>query len=139
MKKVKKHSLPWWKRKAKATFQKFIRLRDSDENGFCKCCTCGRTTHYKKMNGGHFIPTEWLSTCFIEHNCHAQCVYCNKGLQGNTDSYWVFMEKKYGREAVDQLIAQKHLNVKHSYSDYQEIIEIYTDKINGLEIQKGLL
>jgi hypothetical protein len=48
------------------------------------------------------------------------------------------MEKKYGRGTVDQLIQQKHLNVKHSYSDYEEIIDIYTDKINGLLIQKGL-
>lgn len=136
---MKKHTLSWWKKKAKATFQKWVRLRDSDEYGFCKCCTCGRTYHWKKINGGHFIPAEWLATCFIEHNCHSQCIYCNKGLQGNTDVYFVFMEKKYGRPAVDQLIAQKHLNVKHSYIDYQEIIDIYTDKSNGLEIQKGLI
>ena len=136
---MKKHTLSWWKKKAKATFQLYIRLRDSDKHGFCKCITCGKVSHYKKMNGGHFIPAERLATCFIEHNCHGQCVYCNKGLQGNTDAYWVFMEKKYGRETIDSLMQQKELNVKHKFYDYQEIIEIYTDKINGLEIQKGLL
>jgi len=136
---MKKHTLSWWEKKAKQTVQKYVRLRDSDENGYCKCCTCGRVYHWKKMNGGHFIPAEWLATCFIEHNIHAQCIYCNKGLQGNTDAYWVFMEKKYGREEIDLLMESKHLNVKHKYFDYQQIIEEYTDKINGLEIQKGLL
>ena len=134
----KQHDLTWWKKEAKKTFQLYVRLRDADSFGYCTCVTCGRRNHYKKMNGGHFIPAEWLSTCFIEHNCHAQCVYCNKGLQGNTDAYFIFMEKKYGRGTVDQLIQQKHLNVKHSYQDYQEIIDIYSDKINGLCIQKGL-
>ena len=135
---MKKHTLTWWKKKAKKTFQKWVRLRDADKHGFCKCCTCGTIKHWKKCDGGHFIPAEWLATCFIEHNCHSQCKSCNGFLEGNKDEYFIFMEKKYGRGTVDQLIQQKHLNIKYTYSDYSDIIDLYTDKIIGLCKQKGI-
>ena len=133
-----KWSVARWKKEAKKVFQRWVRLRDMDNNGFCKCCSCDRVYHWKELNAGHFIPAEWLATCFDERNCHAQCVYCNKGLQGNTDSYFLFMEKNYGRGFVEELVSRKHNKVKLKAFDYQEIIETYSDKCVGLEIQKGV-
>jgi len=37
-------------------FSKYIRLRDSDKNGYCKCVTCPKTGFWTKdgMQAGHF-------------------------------------------------------------------------------------
>lgn len=87
------------------------------------------------MNGGHYIPAAWLATCFIELNCHAQCVYCNKGLGGNIDEYRKFMIKKYGKDIVDSLSQQKHLNVKYTIWDFKAII-IHYDQLNEKIIER---
>lgn len=133
------HNWSYWKRQAKIVFQKYIRLRDSNNQGFCFCASCGRAGHWKKMNGGHFIPAERLATCFVEQNCHAQCVYCNKGLGGNVHEYRKFMVKRYGKETVESLENQKHLNIKYTMYDFKAIIILYDQKIDEMKARKGLV
>lgn len=124
------HNWSYWKKRAKKQFQLYVRLRDADKAGCCRCITCGRIYHYKRMNGGHFIPAEWTSTCFMEINCHSQCVYCNLGLEGNREKYREFMIKKYGLENVEGLEKQKHIQTKYTIYDFQIIEKIYKDKCN---------
>ena len=42
--------------KAAKLLQRLVRLKASDDNGYCQCVTCGKIDHYKAMQGGHFIP-----------------------------------------------------------------------------------
>lgn len=62
------------KEKLDKVFSYYIRLRDADENGYCKCCTCGKKFHWKKIQNGHWISRGKLSTRFHEQNCNSQCL-----------------------------------------------------------------
>jgi len=44
---------------------------------------------------------------------------------GATDLYWIWMEGHYGREVIDELIAQRNTTTKFKVWDYQAIEEKY--------------
>lgn len=132
MKKKKEKPDKWWKEKAWKAFSLWVRLRDSNELGICKCCTCGVEKMWKKMHAGHFVNGRTNSILFDEKNCHAQCYRCNVILSGNWSAYYEYMLNKYGLDTINRLLKQKKQIRKFYKADYQEIIEIYT-------IEKGLM
>lgn len=88
------------RRKALGVFQLWVRLRDADENGYAQCISCGRTYHYKQMDGGHYEGRMNRGTELEEDNCHAQCKRCNGPLQGNAIAYRNRLIEKIGIERV---------------------------------------
>jgi hypothetical protein len=58
--------------------QRLVRLKASDDNGYCQCVTCGKTDHYKAMQGGHFIPRGRTILKLHEKNINPQCPGCNQ-------------------------------------------------------------
>jgi len=70
------------KAKLDRVFSKYIRMRDSDEDGIVKCITCGKWVAYIDADAGHFISRKNLSTRYMEQNCHAQCRHDNRFLHG---------------------------------------------------------
>jgi hypothetical protein len=63
--------------KAAVLLQRLVRLKASDDNGYCQCVTCGKVDHYKNMQGGHFIPRHRTIFKLFEENIHPQCPHCN--------------------------------------------------------------
>ena len=64
--------------KALETIQKLARISAADDNGYCKCVSCGKLDHYKNMDGGHFIPKGSSSRWALEEsNVNPQCKGCN--------------------------------------------------------------
>ena len=124
--KAKSHS--WWFKKTKETFNKYIRLRDSDE-GMCICVTCEVRIPTKESNAGHYMH----SLHFVEDNQHTQCRRCNLFLSGNLAKYTLFMIDKYGRERVDELHKEKMKPHKYGISDLRDIREEYKERIKRLE------
>jgi len=122
-------------------FSIYIRLRDADSNGYCWCITCGRTHYWSdghQVNCGHFIPRGRKAVRFDERNCHAQCVHCNKWLNGAWDIYEQRMIEMYGKEEVEKL--KEKSRIGGSYSGYQlaEMITEYNEKVKALKLEKGL-
>lgn len=109
-------------------FSEYIRLRDADENGICKCFTCGLRRHWKQMDAGHGLGRQHWGARYNEKNVHAQCKRCNGFEGGKRDVYkenvdkiyghgtWAFMElackraKKLSQFEVDVL--EKHYKAK---------------------------
>jgi hypothetical protein len=89
-------------------FSVFIRLRDCLETTGTlthgKCCTCGRKYPMKKLQAGHFIPGRMDSILFDPTCVHSQCYKCNIERQGEWLKYWRFMEVKYGRPYILELM-----------------------------------
>ena len=56
MAKRKKSTISQEVEKAAKLLQRLVRLKASDDNGYCQCVTCGKIDHYKNMQGGHFMP-----------------------------------------------------------------------------------
>ena len=56
MPKRKKSTIAQEVEKAAKLLQRLVRLKASDDNGYCRCVTCDKIDHYKNMQGGHFMP-----------------------------------------------------------------------------------
>ena len=131
MAKAKKEAWDWC--------SKYIRLRDADRDGYCRCCTCGIIRHWKKIDAGHFIGRGiggMSGVYFDERNIHAQCKRCNGFLQGNHKAYEHFMLEKYGQTVIDEL---RWLHKNQSYK--RKIIafgEMYKQMAKSMSVTKGV-
>ncbi len=131
------------KDKAWAAFSLFIRTRDSIKTtgtlDRCVCVTCPRSyprTGVGCIQAGHFIPGRRNSVLFSETGVHGQCLGCNgnppMGKGGNSIEYFLFMEKTYGREVIDELIAQSKQTVQYKTHDFERFAEEYERKTEEL-------
>jgi len=73
--------------------QRLVRLKHSDDNGYCQCVTCGKVDHYKNMQGGHFIPRGRTVFKLFEENIHPQCPHCN--CWGMKQAHYVLRYRQY--------------------------------------------
>lgn len=89
--------------KAAKLMQRLVRLKASDDNGYCQCVTCGKVDHYKNMQGGHFYGRRHLVFKLYIANCHPQCPGCNLYGMKTTkiqEAYRIYMEDMYGARRI---------------------------------------
>lgn len=125
------------KQKAMTLMQKLVRMKASDDAGFCQCVTCGVVKHYKEMQGGHYISRKYNATALLEENIHVQCASCNCFKNGNMDAYALFMLDMYGREFLDELNQLKHSVRKYTSVELKEIQADLRKQIKEQEIRLG--
>lgn len=111
-------------------FSLYIRLRDSDEKGYCACISCGRVRFYKdKVDAGHFIPkNSGDNIYFDEDNVHAQCRYCNYYLSSNPKLYEKNLRLKIGDKAVDELYKKVKIKKSFNEKEYLEMKKYYHEQ-----------
>ena len=124
-------------RKLDKIFSEFIRLRDSDDNGICRCISCGKPHHWKEMDNGHFISRRHMSLRYSEKNCNAQCRYCNRFDESNFIGYWHGLTDKYGEGTENTLYAVKHASYKLTKFELRVMIDHYTELVKELKKQKA--
>ena len=78
-------------------FSEYIRLLESDNNGYIRCYCCGKILHWKQSQNMHFIPRQHMGTRFDRINCHAGCVKCNYYDNGNIEEYAIHLKKSTER------------------------------------------
>lgn len=113
-------------------FSEFIRLRDS-KDGYFTCCSCWEMKPYEQADAGHFINRKWMATRYREDNVHAQCRACNRFDEGNSVGYARFMDKKYGAEHVDMLMAMKREPQKWTDFELDLLIKDYRQRVKDLK------
>ena len=89
--------------KAAKLLQRLVRLKASDDNGYCQCVTCGKIDHYKAMQGGHFYGRRHLRFKLYEENIHPQCPSCNLYGMKTTkiqEAYRIYMDDMYGARRI---------------------------------------
>jgi len=126
------------KEKLDRVFSLYIRLRDSDENGVCKCISCGKPEFYADVDCGHFINRKHMSLRFSEINCNAQCRKCNRFDESNSEGYRRGLIAKHGEKIIDELYAMKHQVNKISNVEYSIAIKHYQNEIKRLKSEKNL-
>ena len=88
---VKQPSKKTIKDRAWRVFSKYVRLRDCLKTTGTlthgKCITCGKLLSISFCDAGHFVSRRYNSTLFDEKNCHIECRYCNRFLNGNLLEY----------------------------------------------------
>ena len=117
------------KRRAWKAFAAYIRQRDP----FCK--TCGSPS----SQAGHFFHTtdkEGTKTLggneiwYNEKNVHGQCSRCNLYQSGNQIEYTLFIQKKYGKNAVQELRDLFQTPRKWTIDELLAIEELYKRKLH---------
>ena len=107
-------------------FSKFIRNRDTDEWGLCKCYTCPIRKPPEEMDAGHYTKRGCMRTRWEERNVHTQCKRCNRFLGGNMDEYALHLIQDYGKGIIEELMKLKHLPVKKfTLQELEDMIEHY--------------
>ena len=121
-------------------FSIFIRLRSSNEYGYCQCFTCGKVGHYKTggMQNGHFQSRKHLSTRFDEDNCQVQCVACNMFRQGEQFKFGINLDAKYGEGTAEELQFLARTTLKISRVEYEEKISYYKNLVKNLKEEKQI-
>lgn len=124
-------------------FSKYVRLRDTDSNGYAKCVSCGEIKGWKDLECGHYISARITSTRFHEANAHAQCKGCNRGHkysynQGQevTRGYHEYMLKNYPDE-LQILDVLKKSTKNYLEFELKELILKYRKKIKELKKTKS--
>lgn len=119
-------------------FSEYIRLRDSDENGNCKCFTCGLLRNWKQMDCGHGIGRQHKFTKFMETNNHAQCKKCNGFEGGRQDIYKQEVDKRYGAGTWDKMEMMSKMICKRGQFDVDIMTGFYRTEVQKLKHSKGI-
>ena len=128
MAKRKKRTIAQEVEAAAKLLQKYVRLKASDDNGYCTCVTCGKVDHYKAMQGGHFYSRRHTVFKLFEENIHPQCPSCNVYGMKTTrtqEAYRIYMEDMYGARRIRAM--QKLAWRAAPKFDRQEVIQFQRD------------
>ena len=125
--KIKHLSKKKLKEKAWDLFSVFIRTKYADQDGLVECVTCGKSSHWKQLQAGHFVDGRNNSVLFNERLVHPQCKRCNVFLKGNKVKYVLFMKKTYGYtdQEIEYLDNLKFQTKDLSVQDLLDIVELY--------------
>ncbi len=132
--KYKKRSIPWLKKKAIETFNRWIRERDmkgepGSEYFICSACHKRKSKHL--CQAGHYYSAgEYPRLRFNEQNVNAECIQCNYYSGDHLIGYAETIKEKWGVDALDTLdrIAKDKTPFKWDRFSLIEIIEKYKPK-----------
>ena len=119
-------------------FSEYIRLKHSDENGYCKCITCGNIHFWREIHNGHYINRDVRITRFDERNCRPQCKSCNSYNSGKIYLYRQRLVEIYGEEEINKLEFTASLGGGYCVWSLQQMILEYREKVRFLKKEKGL-
>lgn len=136
--KSKRLTIPILQKRLDLIFSEYIRLRDANDNGFCKCVTCGAMWRWQSLHNGHYVDRRHIGARYDERNCTSQCPNCNIGLRGNLDKYKRAIIEKYGVKVLEELESAKRTTEKWTTVDYQEKITYYKSEVKRIKEEKGL-
>ena len=141
--KYQSKSIPVLRKRAKYYFNLFIRLRDTDDNGFGKCISSGHPLRFADPNiqAGHFYSAgKFPNMEFNEDNVNVQGKSDNYFNGGNLLQYRRNLVKKIGGDAVDSLDWKAEMYKRNGYKQDRffliEVIEKYLAKCKELANEK---
>jgi len=119
-------------------FSKYIRIRDANTNGLCKCITCDTVKPWQDMDCGHFQSRRFLSTRWDEYNASAQCQKCNQYGAGEQYLHGRAINAKFGEgtaEYITQLSRSLH---KLNKKEVMELARYFKQETEQLAKDKGI-
>lgn len=120
-------------------FSYYVRLKNSDKNGYCRCISCGKIFFWKDIQNGHYMSRRYMSTRFAEDNCRPQCVACNIFNQGNIQMYRRALVRSIGEQRVDLIEVRARLESRNwSLFELKQMIAYYKKEVDGLLLEKSL-
>lgn len=122
-------------------FSQFIRLRDTDSQGYGNCITCHKELKWSDGNethNGHFATRNNMSTRWDERNCNIQCNYCNTFRHGEQFKHGEYIDWKYGKGTAESIMIKSKQVVKYLAVELEEMIDYYKKEVKRLKAEKNL-
>ena len=133
--KYSKNSIDQLKDLATKHFNRFIRERDTDDNGFGRCISSGQPLRIPSQNahaGHYYSGGKYPELKFNEDNVHLQGKSDNYFNSGNLLEYRKNLIKKIGTERVENLKRLSSMSKRNSFKwDRIALIEIIEKYKNG--------
>jgi hypothetical protein len=121
-----------------AVFSQFIRLRDSDENGYVTCyCECGRVIYWTEAECMHFRDRDHMNTRFSEDACKAGCHQCNCLKDGNIRAFGEHLERDRPG-SVEAIEDQARAKYKYDVSELKGLIAYYSKEVRAMRAKKPM-
>jgi hypothetical protein len=130
--KKKPKGLKYYITKMDTYFHKYIRLRDTDSEGYGQCYTCDVPLEFKKTQAGHFIGRAFKSTRWNETNVKIQCARCNGFMEGRQFEFSL----KLGMDLAKGLLAKSKQAWTTTIPEYEVLIAYWKDKCEKEEAKK---
>ena len=135
-KRKKKSTKKKLKDQAWKLFSRYVRLRDSDDEGFCNCVTCGVKDYWKNMQAGHAIGGRTNALLFDEEIVNAQCRACNIFRGGQYEKYAIVMIDRHGLDKYRQMVNKKHEIKRFTEKELYELVQKFKELGDALEAVK---
>ena len=117
-------------KKLDVVFSKYIRLSNSDKNGYCTCVTCGNKFYWKEIQAGHFMSRKHYSTRWDENNVKPQCVRCNVYRAGEQYKFSLYL----GNNLSEELYIKSKEIRKFTSLELEEMYNDFNERLKDLEI-----
>ena len=118
-------------------FSKYIRLRDTDENGYFKCPTCGKIKDYGQADCSHYWSRSHYSTRWDEENCCVECKHCNRFDSSHLHELGKYLRKKLGDRNFELLEFRHYQTEKLDNFKLAEKIKYFQKKVVELSRTKN--
>lgn len=108
-------------------FSQWVRLSASDNNGNCKCVTCGKVGYWKAdgMQAGHFMSRKHYSTRWDERNVKVQCSSCNVFRAGEQYKFSLYL----GQQLSEELLQESRKIRKFTSDELEEMVLYYSKEV----------
>jgi hypothetical protein len=117
--------------KLDTVFSQYIRRKDAIDE-IATCVTCGKKSHWSKLQNGHWASRRHYSTRWDEQNCNVQCAGCNVFKAGEIYLYTKYLCSQYGENFPEELYIKSQKIVKFADIDLIEMIKYYNSKLDSL-------
>lgn len=124
--------------KADIPYSQWVRLNETDDEGFCKCYTCPAEKKWTEMECGHYIDRVHKYARFLPINTHPQCFECNHEMRGNIETYRENLVRDYGENQVKVLEESKYQIYQLKESNIKYVASVYSAEVRKLRKEKGL-
>lgn len=119
-------------------FSRYIRLRDTMPNGFCRCISCGKIKHIEDIDCGHYFSRRHLATRFDERNANGECKYCNRFDSEHLEGYRGNLINKIGENEFMKLKILSKSSKHFLRPELIEMINHYKNETKRLSTEKGI-
>ena len=126
------------KKKLDEWFSKYVRWSEADEDGYCKCVTCGKAHHVTKLQAGHFVSRRYGIHRWEPDNVRPQCVACNIYGQGEQYLFAQAIDRKRPGRAAE-LMRTKDTPRKYTVGELRNSFEHYRTLALRLAQEKDVM
>jgi len=127
--KERNKSVSQWRKELQQVFNQYIRLRDQGKG----CISCGKQLQGKYDAGHYFSVGSYPNLRFHEANVHGQCVSCNQHKHGNLLEYGIRIEKRIGKNTLEELHSLRNERLSLPLDKIKELIYHYKDKVKEIK------